>query len=874
MNSLKIITKGLKQVYGFLTHRILWLLIVTVVLFLLLFMRLFTLQIVETDRFVFTPPENVFIEIPLQPLRGTIYDRHGRPLAVNNLAFVVKMDPSVQITNEALLALTDLFERNDERFVDNFPIALPEVTGDGFQFTFTGNAPRQAYRWMADLAVPNPNETTAEEAFLHLRTFFRIDPELSDEDARRILNFRCQIFMLRLIDFTHYNPVPILFAADVSHATMAEISERNQFFAGVFIDIQTQRYYPGGRYVSHIIGYVRQITAGQYEANRHRGYTQQCLFGRSGLENSLEIEHLRGTPGVQRIEVNRAGRRVGEPEILIEPIPGDRVFLSIDLELQRAAYYMLKDYLTRALIGRLTLAPRTGEAVAQNISMPDAFASLVSTGNLNLRRVLEAEADNPAFAMRLYITERDRSPSLHGEGLERIHRIIIEGLESGRISPAMMLLTLIGTGQINDPNGEKEQQLTTRPRDALPVLVQSLENWELTPQMFNLDPSTGSIVVVDVHTGGILAAASYPAFDNNRLVNILDEEYFARLNTNPARPMIYRALMESIAPGSTIKMIPAIAALEIGTIGVNTPIFSTGRFQPQGAQRHLIECWARHGHGRLNVAEAIAVSCNVFFADAVFRMGNNFGHTNTALEGLDMLNQYMTFFGLHESSGVELWEHYNFERHGRGYSGSLLPSLEFSHHRRGTEISWLDADTSQAAIGQGLASFTPVQMARAMLGLANRSSPYPLHFVRQVESRDGTTPVDRRNAPEMPEPDLYINEATWNAVANGMRLATEGSSGGHRGTAVGVFSGSPVQIAGKTGTAQERRDRFDHLSFGAFAPLNDPQIAVYVSVPFSSMNRLTTLTQMPARISRDIIELVLANPPEPQRPTAFNTVRP
>ncbi|MCL2189949.1 MAG: penicillin-binding transpeptidase domain-containing protein [Defluviitaleaceae bacterium] len=863
-----------KSTYKFITHRLLWLFVLTAVLFFVLFVRLFTLQIVETDRWVVAPPSNVFIELPIQPLRGTIYDRHGRPLAINNLAFVVMMDPSVQITNEALLELTQLFEKNGERFVDNFPIALPETDGGEFAFTFTGDDETRIWRenrWKHDMAIPNHREASACESFAHLRRHFRIDEALSDADARRILNFRCQIFQLRLIDFANYNPMPILFASEVSHATMAAISERANFFTGVFIDIQTQREYPGGRYVSHIIGYLARITAGQYQANRHLGYTQQDLFGRDGLEFQLEVDHLRGTPGLQRIEVNRAGRRIGEPEIIIEPIAGDKIFLSIDLELQRAAYYTLKEYLTTVLINRLQMRPETGERVANHLPIEDALTAFIRNGSLDIRSVLEAEPVNPAYALQLFIRERDPNPVPRGEGLVNITRIIIEGLDAWRITPATILLALIGTEQVQDTDYTWQTRLVARPQDALSVLVEMLHTWELTPQQFNIDPSTGSIVILDVHTGGVLAAVSYPSFDNNRLVNIIDEAYLARLNTDPSRPLIYRALMEARAPGSTIKMVPAVAALEMGTIGVNTRISCHGSFTI-GDEDNPLRCWARWGHGSMNISQAMAVSCNVFFMDSIFRIGNNHGHTTrTGHDAIGILNDYMAFFGLHEHTGTELWERYNAVRAG-GYGGLLLPSPErYRHITANPAALWRDAYTAQVSIGQHISNYTPAQMARVVMGFANRRAPYPLHFVRTIEGREGQILVDRRSAPQMPESELTIADETWDAIIEGMRLATESASGGHRGTAVDRFLNFPIQIAGKTGTAEEVNNRFAHTAFAAFAPLDNPQIAVYVNVPFGDTR---ALSQVAARMARNIIGTALETDHVLETITPLNTVRP
>jgi hypothetical protein len=135
-----------KHIYHFITHRILWLLAVTALLFYLLLVQLFELQVVMADDYVLPPPRTAQVTRSVPALRGTIYDRHGRPLAVNQLTFVVKMDPSISITNEALLELALLFERNNEEYVDAFPISRDEP----FEFTFTGSESsiaRQEHRY-------------------------------------------------------------------------------------------------------------------------------------------------------------------------------------------------------------------------------------------------------------------------------------------------------------------------------------------------------------------------------------------------------------------------------------------------------------------------------------------------------------------------------------------------------------------------------------------------------------------------------------------------------------------------------------------------------------------------------------------------------
>ena len=839
-----------KYIYRFITHRILWLFILTVVLFGALILQLFELQIIQAHTFITPPQVPHEVTIPIPALRGTIYDRHGRPLAANRLVFVAKMDPSVPITNDALFQLAMLLEQNEEEYIDNFIISL-----DPFEFTET--RPHLQFRWKDDLVIPNPREATAEESFLHLREYFNIDPDMSHEDARRILNFRAMIYRQRLIHVWNFNPTPILFAIDISPETVAAIEEKNSTFAGVFIDIQAKREYPAGIYMSHIIGYIGQITAEDFEANEHLGYTPLDMFGRQGLERSME-QYLRGTPGQQIIQFNRAGHRIGQPTIIQEPQPGERLFLTIDLELQMAAYNMLKEYLAGALISRITR-----HEARYRVTLPEIFTNFVEGHNLDIPAVLSAE-EGPAMAMQTYILRRFPGAGTSREDILHIHSIILEGIRSGRITPAMMLLTLIGTEQITDPDGTIEQQLQTRPQTARDVLIQKIRDWEITPQQVNMDPSTASMVIVDVPTGAVLAAVSYPSYDNNRLVNNVDWAYFDHIyHLCPTAPALPRAFREPRAPGSNFKMITAVAGLEGGSISPNSRIFDRVAFTKAG--RPHFHCHTSRGHGSINVMQAIAVSCNYFFAEVAWRLGNG----PQTLQGIETLNHYMMHFGLHERSGVEILE--LFDQYLSGYEGLRMASPEFKQFRfryyPPQDQRWTDGDMVRTAIGQGLNNYTTAQMVRAMNVFANQGVNYPLHLVGQIENNQGQ--IVRRTEPTPSCVGLEFSESTWDAVAEGMRLVTHPGAGG---TAIGVFSGFPIPVAGKTSTTEEDRTRFSHSAFGAFAPIGDPQISIYVNVPFGAM-RGGAYSQISARIARDMIAVALGQQLEAEGPAPLNSLR-
>jgi len=862
-----------RALYAFFSHRILWLLVVTGVLFYILLVQLFQLQIVSGETFRAPPPRTGYIYRDLPALRGTIYDRHGRPLAQNVITFVAKMDPSIPITNEALLELALIFEQNGDYYIDSFPISKEEP----FEFTITGATEEQILRrqrhWMREMYIPNYETATAQEAWDFLRdTRFNIDPELSNEDARRVMNFRAKIFERRFLGFGTYEPTPILFARDISPATIAAIGEKRNLFAGLFVDIETTRVYPAGRYVSHMIGYLRPITAQQYAENYHLGYTQDCLFGRAGLELSME-HSLRGTPGRERFEVNSAGRRISTPERIYEPKSGDRIFLTIDLELQIAAFHELERALSEAVIGRLNL-PR---GHLQAITVEETFISFVSANNLDIRRVLEVDADTHAHAMQRYILARfpevTATTAATLENRARIQSIITDGIERRRISPAKMLLTLIGTEQITDPDGTIAELLIRQPSSARDVLIEKIREKELTPQLLNIDPATGSLVITCVHTGAVLAAVTYPSYDNNRLVNNFDNEYFIRINSlDPTHPMINRPFRETNAPGSTFKMFTGVAALEAGAIGTTTRITDRVRFPATGET--WLRCWHSGGHGTINVTQAVAVSCNYFFAEAAFRLGNARATTGrTTAQGIEIFNQYMKMFGLNEATGVEIGDH-PIGLRAAGYLGDIIASPEFKRHQilsrnpfaPANSLNWFDGDTAQASIGQGYVDTTAAQMVRGMATIANRGVNYRLFLVGHTKDANGN--ITSITTPTTMEHGMEVADTTWDAVIEGMRLTTQPGVGG---TAVGVFRDFPIVVAGKTGTAEHgQTQRLSHSTFGAFAPHGDPQIATFVFIPFGTT---AAYTQISARISREIIGIALGIDNEPQHPEPLNYLR-
>ena len=309
------------------------------------------------------------------------------------------------------------------------------------------------------------------------------------------------------------------------------------------------------------------------------------------------------------------------------------------------------------------------------------------------------------------------------------------------------------------------------------------------------DTQGGAAVVIDVSDGGVLAMASYPTFDLTTYTQNYND-----LLADPLEPLKNRAIREVYPPGSTFKMVTAIGALEEGIIEPDTEILDTGRYrywddyQPQ--------CWiyrdsgGARTHGLENVTEAIRDSCNVFFFDAGRRLG------------ISLLEEYAAMFGLGESTGIELSE-----------ETGWMDGPEYTESQGQT---WYEGNTLPAAIGQGNSRFTPLQLANYVATLANGGTHYAAHLLKEVKSSDYTQVVERYE-PEVLN-QLDIEEENLAAVTEGMlKVTTEGSARTY-------FADLGVQVAAKTGSAQVSSSTESNALFVAFAPYEDPEIALAIVV--------------------------------------------
>ncbi len=299
----------------------------------------------------------------------------------------------------------------------------------------------------------------------------------------------------------------------------------------------------------------------------------------------------------------------------------------------------------------------------------------------------------------------------------------------------------------------------------------------------------GAAVVIEVGTGDVLAMASYPTYDPANYASLMNAE---------GSPLYNRATMGTYPPGSTFKMVTAVAALETGTITPSTKITDKGVYTYY-APSYTPACWiyraGRGTHGTINVSEALRDSCNYFFYEA------------GRLTGIDAIDHYGEAFGLGQPTGIEISE-----RTG---------SLDGPEHREEVGHEYYGGDLLQISIGQGENLFTPLQLANYVATLVDGGDRYPAHLLKTVKSYDNTQVVYAYE----PEPvsSIEISGSTLEAVKKGMGMVVT------EGTVRSIFSSCVVTAGAKTGSAQTSNET-DNGVFVCFAPFDDPQIAVAVTV--------------------------------------------
>lgn len=411
-------------------------------------------------------------------------------------------------------------------------------------------------------------------------------------------------------------------------------------------------------------------------------------------------------------------------------------------------------------------------------------------------------------------------------GIELNYESLLRGYPGSRIVETNAVGRIIRQLKYNPPQSGKSLYLTIDAR--------------LQKAAFKaLGKNSGAVVALDPETGGVLAMVSKPSYNPNLFVGGISYNDYNQLLNNPRNPLYHRAIQGQYPPGSVVKPVMAIAGLESGSIDPQKKVWCPGYVTLDGSD-HRFRGWLRRGMGWVDMREALYRSSDVYFYKLAMKMG------------IDTIHRYATMFGLGRETGVDL----------PGENGGLIPSRAWKHAHRGTP--WFPGETLITVIGQGYVTATPLQLAQMTGLIAQRGKGYKTHVLKAVSN-----PVSNNLNPVEPEPRKPIileNPKHWDVVIDGMR----GVVNSPHGTA-NYYIGDDLEytLAGKSGTAQVTEIRQGviapdlsdmpwklrpHAIFIAFAPIEDPKIAVAVIVEHGGGG-----SSVASPIARAVIDAYLLN---------------
>ena len=332
-------------------------------------------------------------------------------------------------------------------------------------------------------------------------------------------------------------------------------------------------------------------------------------------------------------------------------------------------------------------------------------------------------------------------------------------LQEDTISGQEICLVLYEQGVL-DKNDDDYENLASGAMGAYDFMINKIYTLEIEPAQLALMPCSASAVVVDVKTGDVVALVSYPGYDNNRLTNDMDTDYYAKLALDQSSPFFNKATQQTTAPGSTLKLLSTIAGMEEGIIDEGTYIECTGTFDYVDPP---INCWYKNGHGSLDIRTAIEQSCNYFFNMIGFQLGKVGDNEFSEVQSLNKLQEYASLIGLDRKTGIELSE--------------ATPKVS-------------DAKAVPSYMGQGNNLFTTSELARYATVMATSGNVFKLTLLDKVMNPKGE--VIQEYEPEI-EDVVNISSNIWDVIHDGMRRVIQTHS---------QFDGLGVEVAGKTGTAE------------------------------------------------------------------------
>ncbi len=459
-----------------------------------------------------------------------------------------------------------------------------------------------------------------------------------------------------------------------------------------------------------------------------------------------------------------------------------RLIAGVRYELRSRDSYVFAEDVSTELISRITDGDFPGVTTGQ-----DSLREYNTTYAAHiLGRISRIYAENwPEYRDKGY----DMDALVGASGVEKAFEEWLRGEDGTRIVTTDSNGKITGEFYVKEPNPGGTTALTMdldlqmATEDALAATIESMIDKDS-------DQRGGAAAVVKVGSGAVLALASYPSFDLSTFA-----QSYNQLLADERLPMFNRAVNGTYAPGSTFKMVTAAAALETGIITPSSVIQDRGVYTFYEYPQPWCWVWPLgYTHGRVNVSDAITVSCNYFF----YEVGR--------LTGIQTINDYAKQFGLGSSTGIEI-----------GDSTGALASPEYAEAH---DLEWTDGQTLTAAIGQSYNLFTPLQLANYIATLVGGGEHYQAHLMKSVKSYDNSKLLYVYDEP--PLNTVEMSESTINAITKGMHDLTTGSL-------AGAFDKCVVSAGAKTGSAQVGTEIANGV-FVAYAPYENPEIAVAIVI--------------------------------------------
>ena len=897
----------------FVQSRIFVLIIVFCITSAILVQRIFYLQIVKGQEYLDDYKLQIQKTKEIQGTRGNIYDRNGNLLAYNELAYSVTIEDNGsydsiaqqnKVLNKTISSVIKMVESNGDTVINNFGIILD--SNNNYQFVAQNET--QKLRFIADVygkstidqLSKKQKATTADELIHYLCTdkqkFGINEKEMDKSTVLKLINIRYQIW---LNSYQKYISTTI--AEDVSDATVADIMENLDKLSGINVEEESLRKYADSKCFANIIGYTGQISQEEYDAlsdaDQER-YSKTDTVGKAGLEKAMDSQ-LQGKKGSEKLYVNNVGKVIKTVKGT-NPKAGNDLYLTIDANLQKAAYNILEQELAGVLLAKIQNSldfDRNKVEDGSDVIIPigDVYNAMINNDVLDMTHFTDPDAGEAekevasAFSIRkeevkntltkvlndskaaaykdqpkevqAYLTylvsdvltngtgvlmsksidtkdatykawkdeesinvytylnyaisknwidtsllkdyiKSNEQYSDSGEVYQGIINYILDYINTDNNFDKLIYRYMIKSGTITgrqicmmlyeqnilDKKDNQYDSLKAGSIGAYDFIRSKIQSLEITPGQLGLEPCTGSLVATDPNTGEVLACVSYPGYDNNRLVNNMDTDYYAKLSTDKSSPFFNKATQQTAAPGSTFKILSTIAGMSEGVIDDGTYINCTGSFD---LVTPPINCWNKQGHGEIEIREAIGQSCNSYFNMVGFKLGQDADGNFSENRSLSVLQKYASEIGLDKKTGIEITE--------------SAPHVS-------------DSYAVPSYIGQGTNAYTTSQLARYATAIATSGNVYDLTLLdRQTDSKGNTL--------KKYEPDIIntvdVSQNVWDDIHDGMYRVVQT----HR-----QFDGLGVDVAGKTGTAEVNVYHPNHGMFVGYAPASDPEYAIAVRI--------------------------------------------